>query len=219
MSSAVSRRPRRTTAALLVATVIAGSTIALPGSAVSASAATASDLRSISGTITLPAGTPSEWMRGVHVEAWPASESGGSFAIAWPNPATGRYTLNDLAPGQYHVRFESSSSPTIGDPGRRSLLADEFYRDAPDLASAEAVDVADASATGIDAALDLGASISGIIDLSALPRPDPSNVLDVEVTLTTVDGTEIYRPANGGVVNGNWRLSLHNLRGAPTGSP
>ena len=64
----------------------------------------------------------------------------------------GAYTLGGLAAGEYKVQF-STSGPLLG----------EWYEDAAAAASADAVRVGAAQSTRVDAQLERGASISGIV--------------------------------------------------------
>ena len=119
--------------------------------------ATAENGASISGTVTLPAGAPPEWMDAVSVSANSMSDTefGGPVGV---DRSTGQYTINGLAAGSYRVSFAGGGSGLIS----------EYFDGTTDRAKAVPVATSEASpATGIDASLDAGATISGTVTLPA----------------------------------------------------
>jgi 5-hydroxyisourate hydrolase-like protein (transthyretin family) len=120
--------------------------------------------RSITGTVVLPEGAPSEWLRSVSVSASSINGSMIGGLSATPDPIAGQYTITGLAPGSYQVAFRVMS----GMPGTEiPNLVDEYYDNAYSLSTATPVDVTGADMAGIDAALESGRSISGTVTLPA----------------------------------------------------
>ena len=125
--------------------------------------------RSISGTVTLPAGSPPEWMQSVMVSASGSGSGLGFSRSATPNPTTGAYTVTGLASGSYTVAFRVST----GMPGSQTPnVADEFYNNATTQSAAEPVDVSAGDRQNIDASLESGRSISGRVTLPVDAPPD-----------------------------------------------
>ena len=128
----------------------------------------------ISGTVTLPADAPAEWLQTVHVSAM---DSGSGYNTA-VDAQTGDYTLTRLAPGEHRVYFSAGEG-----------LAPEYYDDAPTLATATPVSTTDGNATGIDAELEHGANFSGTVDVSAVEFGEETGI---GITVTDLTGTIIY---------------------------
>lgn len=140
--------------------------------------------RSITGTVTLPAGAPSEWLSSVTVNA--STTTNGSTINgpgATPDPETGEYTITGLAPGVYQVGFRVMT----GMPGSDLPdLVDEYYDNAYTPSTATPVDLSGADATGVDATMESGRSISGTI---ALPGDAPAEWMKAtQVSVFTPDG-------------------------------
>lgn len=125
---------------LAMVTVVSGGTV--PAVAQTASA-------SVSGVVTASAdGRPLE---GVCVEV-----VGESFETARTG-TDGRYRVTGLPPGDYEVGFNTCAEPLRG-------FVPEYFRDAPSFESAEVVALRSGQQrTGVDAALDPGATIRGQI--------------------------------------------------------
>ncbi|MBW9095729.1 carboxypeptidase regulatory-like domain-containing protein, partial [Microbacterium jejuense] len=140
--------------------------------------------RSITGKVTLPAGAPPDWLNSVSVTASALDGSMVGGLGANPDPDTGEYVLTGLAPGVYHVLFRVMST---GMPGaERPNLVDEYYNNANTLSTATPVDVGDDDASGIDAALESGRSISGRI---SLPSDAPDEWMEAaRILLYAPDG-------------------------------
>lgn len=125
--------------------------------------------RTISGTVSLPAGAPAEWLGSIGVTARSVGGSISSFTT--PDPATGQYTITGLAATTYTVSFQTLSGSGAGAPN----LTDQYYDGASSSATATPVDVTAADRDGIDARLEAGASISGTV---SIPRDAPANWLN-----------------------------------------
>ena len=196
MTSPLSRPVlRRLAASLTALATLVGLGALAPTSALAAVGQTFA----ISGTVTDDTGAPAV---GVVIGVSP-----------WGGPGTGvtdesgHYSVPGLAPGSYAVTF----TPPAGSP-----LLGETYDDAV-MWNPTRVTVASADVTGIDAALDRAASISGrVVD------PDGNPLAGVSVQLQSVafsyanattgaDGTYSAR----GLRPGDWRVSFS----APHGSP
>lgn len=147
--------------ALAIAALLAIALLTVGGSSERAAAAAAG---SISGTVTLPAGMPETTMNHVIVAAEPAtSTSGGQYAMTNPDPKTGKYTLPDLADGQYIVQFYA-----VELDGTSPDLVREYYKDTTERSLAAPLSVTPGAAiTGINASLDQGGRITGRVSLPA----------------------------------------------------
>ncbi|MDR7189114.1 5-hydroxyisourate hydrolase-like protein (transthyretin family) [Microbacterium sp. BE35] len=139
--------------------------------------------RSITGTVTLPAGAPTEWLSAITVSASAVNGSMIGGIGATPDPETGRYTITGLAPGSYQVAFRVMTSM----PGTElPNLVDEYYDNAYTLSSATPVDVSGGDKAGIDATLESGHSISGTI---TLPADAPTEWMEaVSISVMTLSG-------------------------------
>ncbi|MGC5169265.1 hypothetical protein ACLQ2Q_01295 [Microbacterium sp. DT81.1] len=162
--------------------------------------------RSIAGTVTLPADAPAAWLGGVYVAAVDQDGNyvGGGSAV---DPATGKYSIDRLMPGDYRVRF-SAGSYFDGTAFQPTDLASEYYDDAPTFEDAAVLSVGSDDVGGIDATLEHGASISGKIDLSALGAADGRGV---GVTLTDAGGKILSQYGDAFPADGSYELSFSNL--------
>ncbi|NPV60687.1 MAG: hypothetical protein HPY75_13650 [Actinobacteria bacterium] len=153
----------------------------------------------ISGTVT-SGGSPAE---GVFVHAYKAGDS--SYWVSYAETASdGIYRIGGLPPGDYKLSFNHAS-------GQNYL--DEWYNDAPDFPSATTVSVAKGGgATGIDADLATGGSVSGRVTGSDAPgglEGVQVRVLDGDYgfiggTLTGADGSY----AVGGLATGTYYVEF-----------
>lgn len=121
---------------------------------------------SISGTVTVPAGTDPEWTQGVAVYAESMGDESYSFGYAAVNE-DGTYTITGLAPGDYMVSF---SAEGIFDPDAQTYsplnLVSEYWNDKTSFDEADPVTVTEGTpVTNINAALATGAKISGKVTL------------------------------------------------------
>jgi protocatechuate 3,4-dioxygenase beta subunit len=109
---------------------------------------------SVSGTVSSADGSPVAGARVSLVAATEADFPGGSATT----DAAGRYTVRDVDPGGYQVRFAAPSPNPTG-------LLGEWYGGVPDEASATVVTVtaADRRVVGIDTVLDQGARLRGVV--------------------------------------------------------
>ncbi|MDN4473970.1 S-layer homology domain-containing protein [Demequina zhanjiangensis] len=118
----------------------------------------------ISGTVAIPEDAPARWFESLGVCAY---LDGVLEACTWDVSAdTGAYEIDGLAAAAYDVRFVVSSY--WDDEAGRSVqpnLVPEYYGDTYFSEEATPVDVSAESATGIDALLGYGRTISGTIDL------------------------------------------------------
>ncbi len=118
----------------------------------------------ISGTVTLPAGSTGSGMD-VSVSAYTLDQPWTPKATTMASP-NGTYVVNGLEPGTYRVRFSA---------GRLNVL-DQWWKDKPDFDSATAIVLGSRNVTGIDATLRKSASISGTVTLPAGVRADQISV-------------------------------------------
>ncbi|WP_257513278.1 S-layer homology domain-containing protein [Microbacterium sp. zg.Y909] len=121
--------------------------------------ATLSRSSTISGRVTLPAGTPPEWIESVRVYARSADDQLSSWASATPQRDTGAYTVRGLRAGDHVVEFAVDPTDTSG-----INLVPEYYDNQPTAAAATRVHVpAEGLRSGVDATLATGAVVSGTI--------------------------------------------------------
>ncbi|MDO8384335.1 MAG: carboxypeptidase regulatory-like domain-containing protein [Microbacterium sp.] len=140
----------------------------------------------ISGTVTLPTGVPAEWTDAVRVSATPVGGTTSSMSVT-VDRNTGHYEIGGLPPGAYRVYF---SVYRFGSPGQSSpnLIA-EYFDSAGDQASAMPVETSLATpATGIDAILEAGATISGTVSLPDGAPPEWMDAVSVSASLMTGTG-------------------------------
>lgn len=154
----------------------------------------------ISGTVSLEAGAPAEWLGTVQVSA--QSADGENFGWAAVDPETGEYSLTNLEPNDYRLQFSSYATWTeAGDIVPN--LVDEYYDDTTDWASAELITVNDSDVQGIDATLAIGRTISGRVEL---PQEAPSEWLQ-GVTVNASAGTGVSRSASVDPSTGEYTIS------------
>lgn len=165
--------------------------------------ATAEATRTISGTVSVPDGVPSAAFAAVTVIA----VGGGTESYADVG-SDGRYTLQELKPGQYTIRF-SVGTYADGDRDVRPNLIEKWYGNAYLSAGAASVDVRNAPATGIDVALSTGATLS--LSVAGLSGDD------AYVSLQSTSGEALTSaavdPDTGtaelvGIPAGSWYLGL-----------
>lgn len=155
---------------------------------------------SLSGTVTDEAGDPAETCVAVYRAA------DGDYAGSSDTDASGRYLVGELAPGEYTVRFRE-----CGDEG----LLDEWYDDQPSRRYADTVKVTlGDEATGVDAVLSQGGSISGRVMSEAGEALEGACVY-VESDLgdyqeTTTDASGHYRAT--GLVGGPHQVYFGDCR-------
>lgn len=164
------------------------------------------EARTISGKVTLPAGAPAAWLNGIGVWA----TNGDDYSYVEVNPSTGLYTLLGLAPGAYEVNFEvrsyydQASEVTVA-----PNIVPEVYNNVAAGGAPTLVNVASTDATGINAAMDLGRTISGKVSLPA------------GVTWTAVPGMSVNAFSAdgrfGGSVNVDTATGQYTLKGLPAG--
>ncbi|HEY3437595.1 MAG TPA: carboxypeptidase regulatory-like domain-containing protein [Actinotalea sp.] len=160
-TSVLSVRPtgeRRISRALALVAVAALGAVGL------APAASGVGLASISGTVTLPPGVLGVTAADITVTAAPVSS--GSWITA-SVAADGSYTIPELPAGVYTVRF---------DPPAGSSLAAEYYDGVYGWQDALPVPVTTEPVTGIDAALEVGGTITGTVAVPAGSSVDGSTV-------------------------------------------
>lgn len=145
--------------------------------------ATLAQGRSISGVVELPQDVPAAWMQGVTVNA---SAGSGASQSASVDPETGQYTITGLLPDAYRVHFYSSSF-WVGDERVTPNLVAEYFDGTTRYADATLVDVTTEDASGVDASLSSGRSLSGTV---TLPESVPTGWLNgVMVSANSADGS------------------------------
>jgi len=138
----------------------------------------------VGGTVTASDGSPVAGARVSLVAATDADFAGGSATT----DAAGRYTVRDVDPGSYRVRV---AAPT---PNPAGLLG-EWYGGAADEASGAIVTVSatDRRVVGIDAVLDAGARLRGVVRDAA-----GNGIADATVHLVpTDDAVDGVEPVTG----------------------
>ncbi|NJL06068.1 MAG: hypothetical protein HC911_14425, partial [Chloroflexaceae bacterium] len=161
-----------------------------PPPAAPAAPPTASDdpVLAQTGTITgvVTAADTSDPLQFVNVRAY---DSENAIVTSDSTDASGAYTLSDIEVGSYRIEFVPS---TFFDPAR--LYAPRFYNNKATLATADPVTVAeDATTGGINAVLQRGADLTGVISTSDTLEPLSSvtvNVYNVQNTLVRTDDTD-----------------------------
>lgn len=129
------------------------------------------NLGSITGTVTVPAGTDPLWWQAVRVRYETADSLAGDGG--YPVGPDGTYTIDGMATGDYKVAFNVDKywSDELG----RDVpvnLAGEFYNNALNFRAAQVVTVAEGAVTsGIDASLEVGGSISGTVSAPGYSDP------------------------------------------------
>ncbi|WP_084104829.1 S-layer homology domain-containing protein [Demequina sp. NBRC 110056] len=142
----------------------------------------------IAGTVTLPEGSPEWWMDYISISA---VESDGWNAYYGRPDASGAYAISGLPDGEYTVRFEAYSyyDEYLGTDVSTGLL-DEYWENASSEQDATPVTLAGSNASGIDATLEQGHSISGTVSLA--DGVSEEWLEGVEVSLEGV-GVDVYR--------------------------
>ena len=164
---------------------------------------------SVSGRVTDPAGNPiadltvgSRFNGGILPSFIPGFDQSGYFAFG-KTDADGRYLFTGLAPMNFTVNFSPMAFGPTGPPPPSPYL-EEWYLDSHSPATATPVELAEGvETTGIDAQLDLGATISGrVTDANGNP----------------VAGVNVFSPANidtgGTTTDAN---GMYTLIGIPPG--
>ncbi len=119
--------------------------------------------RSISGTVTLDEGAdPSLLSSPIEVRASRKDNRDAPTETAIVDPKTGEYTISTLIPTEYMIEFAGIH----GDDGMPTNVVAEYYDDAWSRGRGTPVDVTSEDATGIDASLAEGHSISGTVTLA-----------------------------------------------------
>lgn len=116
---------------------------------------------------------------------------------------TGAYSITDLAPGSYRVQFQVNSY-WDGMASVRPNLVPEYYEDTTDYMSAALVDVTVSNATGIDATLAEGRSISGKVSIPE--GMDPLALGAIWVSASGFSGNGGYGSAMVDPVTGEYSL-------------
>lgn len=184
--------PRLRALAIALVGVLSAGLLALGVPAAAGAASTAS----ISGTVTVPAGTVIGGYD-VYVDVYNATTS--NYVTTTNAASDGTYALTGLAAGSYKVRFGGESLGLIA----------TWWKNAASMSTATAIAVADGEAkTGIDATFVKGGTISGTV---AVPSGVSKNQIYVNAVSTDRDGTYYYGsvdPSTG----------AYSVKGLPAGS-
>ena len=148
-----------------------------------AGAAKATSTFSISGTVTLPAGAPADYLGSV--KAFVSEQDGPSWGYQWVNTTDGTYTISGLTPGHYLVSFPVGNGMDPVPP-----LADEWYSNSHTVDNAALVTITASDVTGIDATLEWSGSISGTVTV-APGTPDASKTGLVAVATSATTGNVV----------------------------
>ena len=139
--------------------------------------------RTISGTVSVGAGGDPAWLAGVFVEVIGDPLGGGAMVDA----ATGEYTVVGLPDGDFTVQFMAEGYwDDVAEEWVEVNLVSEFYDDAALVEDATPVTLDGSSATGIDAELAVGRTLSGTLTLAEGAHPDEQ----LYVTAWTLAGEE-----------------------------
>lgn len=162
--------------------------------------------RALSGTVSLPTGTPASYREDTIVEAIPIDARGeleqGTGTSVRVDDTTGRYRIGNLIPGRYVVRVSPQSS--VWDPvtgtSTPTQLAPTWYGGSATAAGASTVDVSASDVSTVNVALVRAtASLSGTIDSTAL-RGATGTAVSLVLSLVDAAGTEVVQTswADGG---------------------
>lgn len=151
--------------------------------------------RTISGTISLPAGTPQDWLESV----WMTATSGLHGGHASIDPVSGEYAITGLVPAAYTVKASVDlTRPEVN-------LVDTYYPAAWTAAGAEPVDLTASDAHDIDIAMTVGRSIAGTV---SIPDDAPREWMRaVGVSAFTEDGTRLNNWADVDPEHGTYTLA------------
>ncbi|MGC4175055.1 hypothetical protein [Demequina sp.] len=119
--------------------------------------------KTISGTVSLPAGVSTDALRGIYVYA---EGDLGQFRAAAVNTTTGAYTVYGLIPDNFTLEF-ASSNWSDGPDTVYTPLASVYYGGAYTAASSTKVNVTTANATGKNITMPVGRTISGTVTLGS----------------------------------------------------
>jgi len=210
------RRPRAARALIALLTVVATLLFGLQ----IAPAASAAGTASISGKVTLEAGVPAEWMKGVNVTV--TATAGPSYGIVAPQ-SDGTFTVTGLEAGSYVVQFQVWSYwDQATNKSVRPNLVSEYYDDVADSASAKVLTLTAGQArSGVNATLAKGAELSGTFSGVPLNGSPSLQLLDVTAPESggyigagvNMDGTFLV----SGIRPGSYWIRLYNW--TPDGGP
>ncbi|MGC4174965.1 hypothetical protein [Demequina sp.] len=153
---------------------------------------------SISGKVTVPAGVPAQWYRGVSVEAFGNGVNGVS---GWVNP-DGTYVIRGLIPGSYTLN--ALVRPYWNDAGTATVevpLVGEYYVNSRTADKATRVTV-NGNVTGKNFALDRAFTMSGTVSIPA--GADTAQLKAIQVYAT--DGGEKYGYGTVDPATGKWTI-------------
>ncbi|GAA1623419.1 S-layer homology domain-containing protein [Leucobacter chromiireducens] len=142
-------------------------------------AAAAGTTRTISGKVTLPAAQTS-WLSTMKVFVYDPNVSGNSRLVN-VNPTTGAWEAT-VAPSQYKVQF--SSEPPAYDT---RITVTNWFPNAQSLSEGRYVDLRSRNASGINASVKPGATISGKVSLPSGFALNRSRVYALDASATPVD--------------------------------
>jgi len=168
--------------------------------------------RTISGHVSAAAGGAP--LANICVGAWDAAGSGENEPVAGAaTDADGAYTIGPLHDGQYKLLYGDCGQP---------VHVGEWFHDKGDFATANAVDVTTADASGIDEDLAVGKTVSGRVTNAGAAGiqnicvnlygvgGDPDGQPDAS-TQTDADGDYVV----GAVPAGTYKLSLNDCNDTP----
>ncbi|MGC4174964.1 hypothetical protein [Demequina sp.] len=122
--------------------------------------------RSISGEVVLPGGASEDWYQGIRVRLM--TLDGIEVASSGVGTVNHTFTLDDLTPGTYKVRFDVQPYWDYeNDELVQPNLLSEWFDDAASLATATVVDISSGSQDHIDATLASGLTIGGTVTYPA----------------------------------------------------
>jgi len=152
----------------------------------------------ISGKVTAPSGTTSNWYRGVTVSAYSSGWETSDADVK----ADGTYVIRGLAPGTYTVGtyMYEYTLPGSATSSPAPALVGQYWRNTRNRDDAEPVTVPAAGTTGINFALVKGYTISGTVSLPA--GANKNQLAGVRVWVR--DATNVVETAYINTATGKW---------------
>ena len=150
--------------------------------------------RTISGTISLGPGANAEWKKSLYATLMIPGPAGCECGDAIPvkaNDTTGAYTIRGISPGAYTVVFQGRPRDAITPPVN---LITEYYNGSYTWAGATPVNVTSGNASGVNATLEVGRTISGTVSLPG--GADAAALKGVEVRVVGDAGAEGWVSVN-----------------------
>jgi len=181
---------RRFSAAILAAALVIAGLAAVPAQA-------GPVLRTISGTVTVPADLPTPYKNLVSAGA-DLLPNGPTVAVVPVNSETGQYAFTNLAPGVYRISFGVAGQPDANGVLQFSDVISEFYDNRQNTSIGYTpVDVTSGDKTGINATLEYGTTIRGKVTVPAATPAGWRKGITVSAVTPGRDSTSGYINPDG----------------------